>query len=105
MRLSNLQEANTCNSLPVLSILRFLVLLASLRSNENKMSDGGRESASLGVELWKSSQKWSVQRSAVRSIAWLGVIGEVSMSQARHEPRSSSQKASRPKPTRSSKAR
>ena len=42
------------------------------RSNENKMSDGGRGRASLGVEGWKSSQKWSVQRSAVRSIAWLG---------------------------------
>ena len=37
------------------------------------MSDGGRERASLGVEMWKSSQKWSVQRSAVRSIAWLDV--------------------------------
>ena len=37
------------------------------------MSDGGRERASLGVEVWKSSQKWSVQRSAVRSIAWLGL--------------------------------
>ncbi len=24
--------------------------------NENKMSDGGRERASLGVEVWKSSQ-------------------------------------------------
>jgi len=35
------------------------------------MSDGGRERASLGVEVWKSSQKWSVQRSAVRSITWL----------------------------------
>ena len=42
-------------------------------SNENKMSDGGRERASLGVEGWKSSQKWSVQPSAVRSIAWLDV--------------------------------
>lgn len=41
-------------------------------SNENKMSDGGRGRASRGVEMWKSSQKWSVQRSAVRSIAWLG---------------------------------
>src|SRR5438105_1530048 len=41
------------------------------RSNENKMSDGGRERASVGVEVWKSSQKESVQRSAVRSIAWL----------------------------------
>jgi hypothetical protein len=35
------------------------------------MSDGGRERPSRGVEVWKSSQKWSVQRSAVRSIAWL----------------------------------
>jgi hypothetical protein len=41
------------------------------RPNENKMSDGGRDRASLGVEFWKSSQMWSVQRSAVRSIAWL----------------------------------
>jgi hypothetical protein len=40
-------------------------------SNETKMSDGGRERVSLGLEVWKSSQKWSVRRSAVRSIAWL----------------------------------
>ena len=39
--------------------------------NENKMSDGGRGRASLGVLVWKSSQMWSAQRSAVRSIAWL----------------------------------
>jgi hypothetical protein len=44
------------------------------RSNENKMSDGGRERASLGMEVWKSSQKRSVQRSTVRSIAWLGLF-------------------------------
>ena len=37
------------------------------------MSDGGRERAPVAVEVLKSSQKWSVQRSAVRSIAWLGV--------------------------------
>src|SRR5256714_10274272 len=37
------------------------------------MSDGGRERVSLGVKVWRSSQKWSVQRSAVRSIAWLGL--------------------------------
>jgi hypothetical protein len=37
------------------------------------MSDGGQGRALLGVEAWKSSQKWRVQRSAVRSIAWLGV--------------------------------
>jgi hypothetical protein len=41
------------------------------RPNENKMSDGGRHRASLGLKVWKSSQKWSVQPSAVRSIAWL----------------------------------
>src|SRR2546430_7390491 len=38
------------------------------------MSDGGRNRASLGVGVWKSSQKWSVQRSAVRSIAWLDAL-------------------------------
>ena len=27
-----------------------------MRPNENKMSDGGRERASLGVEVWKSSE-------------------------------------------------
>ena len=46
-----------------------------MRSNENKMSDGGRGRTSIGVEVWKSSQKWSVRRSAVRSIAWLGLCG------------------------------
>jgi len=35
------------------------------------MSDGGRWRASIGVDVWKSSQKWSVRRSAVRSIAGL----------------------------------
>ena len=44
-------------------------------SNENKMSDGGRGRGSRGMKVWKSSQKWSVQRSAVRSIAWLGLWG------------------------------
>ena len=34
---------------------------ARMRSNENKMSDGGRGRASLGVEVWKSSQKWSAR--------------------------------------------
>jgi hypothetical protein len=37
--------------------------------NETKMSDGGRGRALIGVKVWKLSQKWSVQRSAVRSIA------------------------------------
>jgi hypothetical protein len=40
------------------------------------MSDGGQGRASLGVEVRKSSQKWSAQRSAVRSIAWLGLVRE-----------------------------
>jgi hypothetical protein len=43
-------------------------------SNENKMSDGGRGRALLGVKVWKSSQKWNAQRSAVRSIASLDVL-------------------------------
>jgi hypothetical protein len=47
------------------------------RPNENKMSDGGRRRASLELEVWKSSQKWSVQRSAVRSIAWLDGLGAI----------------------------
>src|SRR5207244_289283 len=51
------------------------------RPNENKMSDGGRERALLGVEVWKSCQKWSVRRSAVRSIAWLDL--KVAMESAR----------------------
>src|SRR2546430_15301629 len=44
----------------------------------HKMSDGGRGRASFGVKGWKSSQKWSVRRSAVRSIAWLGLCGFIS---------------------------
>src|SRR5215472_13207166 len=39
------------------------------------MSDGGRARSSLGVGVWKSSQKRSARRSAVRSIAWLGACG------------------------------
>src|SRR5215472_6058136 len=50
--------------------------MSVLQPNENKMSDGGRERASLGVKVWKSFQKWSAQRSAVRSIAWLGPSAE-----------------------------
>jgi hypothetical protein len=45
---------------------------ADFPSNENKMSDGGRERASLGVKMSKSSQNVETKRSAVRSIAWLG---------------------------------
>ena len=44
-----------------------------MEPNENKMSDGGRDRSLLGVDVWKSSQILSVQRSAVRSIAWLGL--------------------------------
>src|SRR2546423_1277296 len=51
----------------------------ALRPNENKMSDGGRGRASLGVKVRKSFQKWNVQRSAVRSIAWLDVLGECTL--------------------------
>src|SRR6266481_1573391 len=51
------------------------VIVGIQTSNENKMSDGGRGRALLGVKVRKSSQKWSVRRSAVRSIAWLGLCG------------------------------
>ena len=54
-----------------ISVSKAVIFTNGRTSNENKMSDGGRDRASLGVEVWKSSQKWSVQRSAVRSIAWL----------------------------------
>src|SRR6202043_501998 len=47
---------------------------AAMSSNENKMSDGGRERVPLGMELSKSSQNLIAQRSAVRSIAWLGLF-------------------------------
>ena|SRR5947209_13436026 len=43
------------------------------------MSDGGRWRASLAVEVWKSSQEWSAQRSVVRSIAWLGLVVFIEM--------------------------
>src|SRR4051812_14572129 len=44
-------------------------------SNENKMSDGGRRCASLGMFVCRSCHEWSAQRSGVRSIAWLDVRG------------------------------
>jgi hypothetical protein len=37
------------------------------------MGDGGRNRDSLGVKVWESSQNVNAERSAVRSIAWLGV--------------------------------
>src|SRR5438067_2083428 len=43
------------------------------RPNEKKISDGGRGRATIGVGVWKPSQEWSERRTAVRSIAWLGV--------------------------------
>jgi hypothetical protein len=49
--------------------------VSSIKPNEKEMSDDGRGRTSIGVEVWKSSQKWSVRRSAVRSIAWLGLCG------------------------------
>ena len=45
-------------------------------SNENKMSDGGRGRASLGVKVWKSSQKvegTTVRRSLHRMVRSLWV--------------------------------
>ena len=52
-------------------------IMVMFRPNENKMSDGGRGRAPIGVKVWKSSQKWSVQRFAVRSIAWLDAWGAI----------------------------
>ena len=55
-----------------------LITVRARTINETKMSDGGRgRRASLEVKVWNSSQKWSVQRSAVRSIAWLGFGGQL----------------------------
>src|SRR4051812_160666 len=66
-------KARSANATAISSKVRVNLQLATrrIRPNENKMSDGGRARASLGVEVWKSSQKLSVQRSDVRSIAWL----------------------------------
>ena len=58
-----------------MSSISTVFITRGVSPNENKMSDGGRGRALLGVEVWKSSQKWSVPR----SIAWLGsgiAIGE-----------------------------
>ena len=38
------------------------------------MSDGGRDRESLGVKMRKSSQKWSAQRSDIRSIVRLSLL-------------------------------
>jgi len=52
-----------------------MIVFFSKGLTRHKMSDGGRGRALLGVKVRKSSQKWSVRRSAVRSIAWLGLCG------------------------------
>jgi len=57
----------------MIAAMTLTTVTRNMESNENKMSGGGRHRASLGVKMWKSSQEWSVRRSAVRSIAWLGV--------------------------------
>jgi len=44
-------------------------------SNENKMSDGGRDRHRSEWKCGSHLKKWSAQRSAVRSVAWLGLIG------------------------------
>jgi len=48
------------------------VMRGTQTSNENKMSDGGRERGSRGVGVRESSQNVDAERSAVRSSAWLG---------------------------------
>src|SRR4051794_15533520 len=50
---------------------RALAFTTAYASNENKMSDGGRGRMSLVMKVCESSQNWIVQRSVVRSIAWL----------------------------------
>jgi hypothetical protein len=55
----------------IMNQFRGVIMKCASPSNENKMSDGGRGCASLELEVWKSSQKWGAQQSAVRSIAWL----------------------------------
>src|SRR5213078_3326134 len=81
-RRRNLKELFECGSIELLKLRRILFNIrpsshwsAVNTSNENKMSDGGRGRALLGVKVWKSSQKCSARRSAVRSIAWLGLCG------------------------------
>jgi len=66
---------SSCASSEGVAAIRSTVNMRShgIRPNENKMSDGGRERASLAVGVRESSQKSSLQRSAVRSIAWLGL--------------------------------
>ena len=72
-----------------------IILDGVITSNENKMSDGGRERASLGVKVWKSSQNWSAQRSAVRSIALLDARSPPVNQTANHEAANAPQNENR----------
>ena len=49
-----------------MSSISTVFITRGVSPNENKMSDGGRGRASLGLEVWESSEKVSVQQSAVR---------------------------------------
>ena len=48
---------------PTSAFFHHFICMFKLWPNENKMSDGGREGASLAVEVWKSSQ---CERGAIR---------------------------------------
>ena len=65
----------TCHRSVERKIRRIRVRYCESHLMRHKMSDGGRGRALLEVKVRKSSQKWSVRRSAVRSIAWLGLCG------------------------------
>src|SRR5256885_627010 len=64
-----------CSKALCISSWLYSFVSVQCRLTRHKMSDGGRGRALLGVKVRKSSQKWSVRRSAVRSIAWLGLCG------------------------------
>jgi hypothetical protein len=53
--------------------------VASESPNENKMSDGGRGRASLEWKCRSHLKKWSVRRSAVHSIDWLGLSRNINI--------------------------
>lgn len=77
------EESTQTGQLCGLGDRRDTIARPASRSNENKMSDGGRKRTLLGVGVEKSSQKWSAQRSGVRSIVWLGSF----QSEEREQPR------------------
>src|SRR5206468_11784853 len=72
---ANQSRAGALSPQEITERLCLLERVNAYEPNENKMSDGGRERASLGMGVCKSSQTWNVRRSAVRSIAWLGLYG------------------------------